>query len=41
MQYLTDAEGKRVGVFLSISEWEEVRDALSLSDVGPAGLRAL
>ena len=33
MQYLTDAEGKRVGVFLSMSEWEEVRDVLSLSDV--------
>ena len=32
MQYLTDAEGKPVGVFLSMSEWEEVRDTLSLSD---------
>ena len=32
MQYLIDAEGKRVGVFLSMPEWEQMRDTLSLAD---------
>ena len=33
MQYLNDAEGKPLGVFLSMPEWEKVRDILPADSI--------